>query len=442
MLHDKVTSESKGGDRNSGKDESMKANKIIDLSRYRDDDGKTIDENSGKRRAKSKQKGSVYQRSGKLWVDFRYLGQRVREPTGLEANAFNRKEVRKQLNLIVAEIEAGVFVFAKRFPHSSRKENFSALEGHACTKEPADLTFGEYVKLWWPAMEPGMSQSKIRDYEGLLKRHVLPYFEEMPFSDITSVQLKKFVAHLQAKKNRDGKPISGKTIRNVMIPLRVIVRDAADEYGWVNFHDPFGNLKLPSAGKFRVRPFTLKDWQRLLAHLPEWYRPYFDFAVLTGLRPSEQIALKWSAVDGDFLHIELSRVAGQDKTDLKTEESQRVITLRPSMKRVLEGQRELIAEFGSEYIFVNTEGNPMNRETLYTHWEKAMAKSGLDHRRMYETRHTFASWALAAGESPEWVARTLGHVDTSMVYRTYGRYIPNLTRQDGSALEEMYGGNK
>ena len=67
----------------------------------------------------------------------------------------------------------------------------------------------------------------------------------------------------------------------------------------------------------------------------------------------------------------------------------------------------------------------------------AMKKSGLPFRRMYETRHTFASWALAAGESPEWVARTLGHVNTSMVYKTYGRYIPNLTRQDGSALEGL-----
>ena len=59
---------------------------------------------------------------------------------------------------------------------------------------------------------------------------------------------------------------------------------------------------------------------------------------------------------------------------------------------------------------------------------------------MYETRHTFASWALALGETPEWVARTLGHVDTSMVYRTYGRYIPNLTKLDGSAFESRFSG--
>lgn len=36
------------------------------------------------------------------------------------------------------------------------------------------------------------------------------------------------------------------------------------------------------------------------------------------------------------------------------------------------------------------------------------------------------------------IAKTLGHVDTSMVYKTYGRYIPNLTRRDGSAFERQF----
>jgi len=71
-------------------------------------------------------------------------------------------------------------------------------------------------------------------------------------------------------------------------------------------------------------------------------------------------------------------------------------------------------------------------------WARVFKKIDIRYRRMYETRHTFASWAPAAGETPEWVARTLGHVDTSMVYRTYGRHIPNLTRQDGSAFERQY----
>jgi integrase len=95
-------------------------------------------------------------------------------------------------------------------------------------------------------------------------------------------------------------------------------------------------------------------------------------------------------------------------------------------------------KFNSPYVFINTEGRPILQDKLRETWARVLKKAGLPQRRMYETRHTFASWALAGGETPEWVAKTLGHVDTSMVYRTYCRYIPNLTRQDGSAFERFY----
>ncbi len=49
-----------------------------------------------------------------------------------------------------------------------------------------------------------------------------------------------------------------------------------------------------------------------------------------------------------------------------------------------------------------------------------LARLAPGYRRMYETHHTFACWTLAAGETPEWMARTLGHVNSQMVYKTYG----------------------
>ena len=52
-------------------------------------------------------------------------------------------------------------------------------------------------------------------------------------------------------------------------------------------------------------------------------------------------------------------------------------------------------------------------------------------------RHTAATLWLAAGESPEWIARQLGHTSTEMLFKTYSRYIPNATRQDGSAFENL-----
>ncbi len=36
-----------------------------------------------------------------------------------------------------------------------------------------------------------------------------------------------------------------------------------------------------------------------------------------------------------------------------------------------------------------------------------------------------------------WIARQLGHSTTEMLFRVYSRYVPNLTRQDGSAFEAI-----
>lgn len=126
------------------------------------------------------------------------------------------------------------------------------------------------------------------------------------------------------------------------------------------------------------------------------------------------------------------------EAQLQTQRSRRMIALRPSLTSVLEQQKELTKDTQSPYVFMNTFGRPIKQDKLRELWERALNRAELLYRRMYEIRHTFASWALTLGEAPEWVARVLGHVDTSMVYKTYGRYIPNLTKLDGSAFERQF----
>jgi integrase len=40
------------------------------------------------------------------------------------------------------------------------------------------------------------------------------------------------------------------------------------------------------------------------------------------------------------------------------------------------------------------------------------------------TRHTYASMMLSAGELPMWAAQQMGHSDSTMIVRFYGRWIP------------------
>ena len=70
-------------------------------------------------------------------------------------------------------------------------------------------------------------------------------------------------------------------------------------------------------------------------------------------------------------------------------------------------------------------------------WYPLLRLLGLKKRVPYQTRHTFATLMLASGEAPEWIARQMGHTTTEMLFRVYSRFIPNLTRQDGSAFERL-----
>jgi len=60
------------------------------------------------------------------------------------------------------------------------------------------------------------------------------------------------------------------------------------------------------------------------------------------------------------------------------------------------------------------------------------------YRRQYQTRHTYASMMLTAGESPVWLANQMGHSDLTMIARTYGRWIDDAAPTAGSKAVKMF----
>ena len=52
----------------------------------------------------------------------------------------------------------------------------------------------------------------------------------------------------------------------------------------------------------------------------------------------------------------------------------------------------------------------------------ALELAGLDHRRPYDMRHTFAFFSLRAGVPISDLAREMGHTDVSRTYRSYGQW--------------------
>jgi integrase len=170
-------------------------------------------------------------------------------------------------------------------------------------------------------------------------------------------------------------------------------------------------------------------------------------ALWTGARPNELAALRWGDVDGGrgvrpHPGGPLSREGGPPKTA----SSVRDIDLSPPVVDALKAQKAQQAserlkagrgapEPGQDYVFTGPESGLLNVNALRDRtWYPTLTKAGLRRRIMYQTRHTFASNALAAGEAPSWVAAMLGHASPEMLFSVYARYIPNRTRRDGSAL--------
>ena len=99
-------------------------------------------------------------------------------------------------------------------------------------------------------------------------------------------------------------------------------------------------------------------------------------------------------------------------------------------------QRDRTASY--EFVFCNKEGNPLNYNNVSKRvWYPLLRHLEMPKRKPYQTRHTAATLWLAAGENPEWIARQMGHATTEMLFRVYSRYVPNLTRRDGSAFEAL-----
>jgi integrase len=52
-------------------------------------------------------------------------------------------------------------------------------------------------------------------------------------------------------------------------------------------------------------------------------------------------------------------------------------------------------------------------------WKPALIAAGIDHRRIYDCRHTYATWSLAAGVSLFALSRRMG-ISLAMIDATYG----------------------
>ncbi len=376
---------------------------------------------------------------GTLFMDFRYCGNRVREYTALPDIPGNRKRLQKALDRIEVEIASGTFDYEKTFgkPFASDKA-----DAETCAVTPpipdgkVTPTTREFANQWFSESEITWRRSYKITQRGALDKYILPNFGDKQVGLVTKADVLAFRADLSKLKGR-GKnaTLTARRINAVMKPLRQILNEAADRF---NFNSPFRNIKPLRMKRSEVMPFTMAEVQLLISTVRVDFRPYLKTRFFTGMRTGEVNGLKWKYVDFErrLIYVRESIVLGEED-ELKTDGSMRDIQMSQIVFDALKVQFAVTGQLAG-YVFCNRAANPIdNKNFINRVWAPLLRHLGLAHRKAYHMRHTAATLWLASGEAPEWIARQLGHTSTEMLFRVYSRYVPNLTRNDGSAIDRL-----
>jgi integrase len=389
---------------------------------------------------------SISIRSNKLVLDFRYNGIRCREQTALTDSKTNRAKLAKLASDIEAAIRLKQFVYSDYFPGSPRAKQFADLDNqvkqqsselqHAAPTLYRDCpTFNTFSAEWLAEHEGIWKASFNANVNSIYENYLLPAFANQRLDNISRADILKFRASL-TKPQGNKKRISNDWINHIMVQLHRLVAEGSKRY---KFDNPFVDIEPLKIDKPLINPLTLQDVRIFLAGVRSDFRLYYTVRFFTGLRTAEVDGLKWKYVDFERKQIIVQETIVNGKTESpKNQTSYRSVTLSKPVLAALLAQKDVTGQY--EYVFCNGAGNPLDHRNITKRiWNPTLQLLGLPPRRAYETRHTAATLWLAAGENPEWIAKQLGHSSTKMLFERYSRFVPNITRQDGSAFEALLG---
>ena len=247
----------------------------------------------------------------------------------------------------------------------------------------ADEVFRRYARHWKP--------STLKVNQSYYRNQILPWFEGRPIGDITAHDVRRWFASLHET------PVAADRSAPV---LSVIMRQA-EIYGYrTEGTNPCAGIKRYRR-QGRERFLSAAEMHRLGAVLArhEADRPQavaiIRLLLLTGCRKSEIATLKWSFYREGKLFL----------PDGKT--GPRTVWLSSAARAILDGLPRT-----SVWVF------PSPRTAGFQHtvgvvklWHRVRTEANLCDVRLHDLRHTYASTALARGETVLTIGRLLGHRD-------------------------------
>ena len=367
-----------------------------------------------------KQSG-VRPRGKGIQIDFYYRGVRCLETLRMPPTAANMKFAVRKRTAIQHEIATNTFDYAKHFPDSKRVSRLGIQRIPTVKKQ---------LTKWLNSKFRTCEYSTYKAYNSAVNHHLIPEFGDQLLTELKTSDIREWIG---------GLTVSAKMVNNVMIPLRGMLSDAFAD-GLIE-RNPMDRIKNLTHRTREPQPFTPEEVEAILNACDGQVRNLFEFAFWTGLRTSELIALEWGDVDWrrECIHVRRASVAKKTKPT-KTKSGERAVKLLPPALDALKAQKTHSLLRGTQVFHNPLTGEPWidDQQIRKTAWIPTLRRAGVAYRTPYQTRHTYASTLLSAGENPMWVAQQMGHTDWGMIRRVYGRWIPDVDRTGGDKIMAIW----
>ena len=210
------------------------------------------------------------------------------------------------------------------------------------------------------------------------------------------------------------------------------VLQAAVRWRWIE-DNPAVHVKNPEPRAGEIDPFN--SWAELdaiAAELDETYGALVVFLAGTGVRPEEAFGAEWRDVDLERRMLMVRRAFAKRRLKEygKTAGSRRAVPLRARVVDRAGGAAEPARD-----PVPGAGGRPDRDQQLPQPFvDASLAAAGIKHRRIYDLRHTYATWSLAAGVDIFTLARRMG-TSVKMIDRTYGHLVAGADAYERELLD-------
>lgn len=284
-------------------------------------------------------------------------------------------------------------------------------------------TVSELIDRYLSEVSPNKAPATYRG-ELIHAGYLRAFFGDMP---VDAVERQHVYQYLDIR--GESSPVSA----NREKALLSVMMKAATRWGLRKDNPCTGVERLREAP--RDRYVEEQDLTHFLSCAPDWFRPYTDLKLMTGLRKSDLLAMKLADLRDDGIHVEPRkgrRSVTKGRAGGERRGKQIVITWTDELRAVVAACMGARKRIGSLYLFANRLGQPYIDEStgktsgFDSIWQRAMTKAvetakaaGLAFERF--TEHDLRAKAASDAESLSRASEVLDHSSEAMTKRVYRR---------------------